>query len=89
LFVGGRGFFFVDIALIARNIRVPPFLRIIVTRRTFLLDFSCLKKGVGSLFSKLPPTFFIYPAPFECYVNGKDGAEDEKKEFINNMKRRA
>jgi hypothetical protein len=30
-----------------------------VTRRTFLLDFSCLKKGVGNLFSKFPPTFLF------------------------------
>jgi hypothetical protein len=39
-----------------------------VAPRTFLLDFSCLKKGVGNLFSKVPTDFFIYPALFECYV---------------------
>jgi hypothetical protein len=44
---------------IARNIQVPSFLRITVTRRTFLLDFSCIKKGVGNLFWKFPPTFLF------------------------------
>jgi hypothetical protein len=28
-------------------------------RRTFLLDFSCLKKGVGNLFSKFSPIFLF------------------------------
>jgi hypothetical protein len=39
-----------------------------MTRRTFLLDFSCLKKGSWEFILKVPTDFFIYPAPFECYA---------------------